>query len=76
MSIKYDKLIQMMKDHGINSYTVKRDKIIGQATYKKIMSGEYVNLSTIDTLCRLFNCQPGDLLEYVEDNQENRTSGI
>ena len=68
MSIKYDKLIQMMKDHGINSYTVKRDKIIGQATYKKIMSGEYVNLSTIDTLCRLFNCQPGDIIEYVPDD--------
>lgn len=26
-----------------------------------------VNLSTIDTICRLTDCQPGDILEYVPD---------
>ena len=39
MPIKYDKLIKRMQEAGITSYTIKRDKIIGQATYKKIMEG-------------------------------------
>ncbi len=26
-----------------------------------------VRMSTLDAICRELNCQPGDLLEYVED---------
>ena len=27
-------------------------------------------LSTLDKLCRVLECQPGDLLEYVESDEE------
>ena len=27
-----------------------------------------VRMSTLDALCRALNCQPGDLLEFVEDD--------
>jgi len=26
-----------------------------------------VRFSTLDALCKILNCQPGDILEYVED---------
>jgi len=26
-----------------------------------------VRLETLEAICRILNCQPGDLLEYVED---------
>jgi putative transcriptional regulator len=26
-----------------------------------------VRLETLETICRILNCQPGDILEYVED---------
>ena len=26
-----------------------------------------IRLSTLDEICRALNCQPGDLIEYVED---------
>lgn len=67
MPIKYDKLIKKMQEAGINSYTLKRDKIIGQATYKKILEGGDIDTRTIAKLCRLLNCQPGDIIEYEED---------
>lgn len=70
MPIKYDKLIKLMKNAGITSYTIKRDKIIGQATYKKIMEGGDIDTRTIAKLCKALNCQPGDLMEYV-DEEEN-----
>lgn len=28
-----------------------------------------VRFSTLDKLCKALNCQPGDLLEYVDDEQ-------
>lgn len=67
MPIKYDKLIALMRERGITSYTLKRDNIIGQATYKKIMEGGDIDTRTIAKLCKLLECQPGDILEYVSD---------
>ena len=67
MPIKYDKLINLMKEAGITSYTVKKDKIIGQATYKKILEGGDIDTRTIAKLCELLNCQPGDILEYEKE---------
>lgn len=29
-----------------------------------------VDLDAIDRLCRLFRCQVGDLLEYIDDGQD------
>ncbi len=68
MPIKYDKLIAMMQEKGITSYTIKRDKIIGQATYKKILEGGDIDTRTIAKLCNLLNCQPGDILEYQSED--------
>ena len=65
--IKYDKLLKMLEERGITSYTLKRDNIIGQATFKKIKEGGDIDTRTIAKLCELLNCQPGDILEYEEE---------
>lgn len=74
MPIKYDKLIALMRERGITSYTLKRDNIIGQATYKKIMEGGDIDTRTIAKLCKLLECQPGDILEYVPDEPPPRVA--
>lgn len=69
MPIKYDKLIAMLEKKGITSYTLKNkyNNIIGQATFKKIKEGGDIDTRTIAKLCKLLNCQPGDILEYSDD---------
>ena len=40
MPINYSKLLKIFEEKGISSYAVtKKDKIIGQATWKKIHDG-------------------------------------
>lgn len=29
-----------------------------------------IRFSTLNALCRELNCQPGDILEYIEDTEE------
>ena len=72
--IKYDKLILKMKEAGLNTYIIKRDKIIGQATYKKILEGGDIDTRTISRLCKYFDCQPSDLLEFVDDDLNSETN--
>lgn len=69
--ISYQKLLALCEERGVNSTTMKKYKIMGQATWINIKEGKFVNLSTIDSLCRFLDCQPGDLLEYLPDESHN-----
>lgn len=70
MPIVYDKLLKLMKQRGITSYTIRQNNIIGQATLQKIKNGGDIDTRTIAKLCRLLDCQPGDILEYVPDEKD------
>lgn len=70
MPIVYNKLLTLMKEKGVTSYTVKKDNIIGQASYKKIKEGGDIDTRTISKLCKYFDCQPGDILEYVPEEKK------
>ena len=30
-----------------------------------------IRFSTLDSICKALNCQPGDILEYLPDKDEN-----
>ncbi|CAA9259060.1 MAG: Uncharacterized transcriptional regulator YozG, Cro/CI family [uncultured Corynebacteriales bacterium] len=32
-----------------------------------------IRFSTLESMCRVLGCQPGDLLEWVEDDDEGRS---
>lgn len=32
--------------------------------------GKGIDYDTMEKLCKLFNCQPGELFEYIPDKQE------
>ena len=68
MSISYRKLLAIFKERGITSYTIKKDNVIGQASYRKIQEGGHIDTRTIESLCKYLHCQPGDILEYVDES--------
>lgn len=71
--IKYDKLFMLLDNAGINTTKVKEMGIIPQVTFYKMKRGEPVGLrsESLDRLCALLGCQPGDLMEYVPDLAED-----
>ena len=40
---------------------------MGETQIQKIRQGELASKETLNTICRLLQIQPGDLLEYVEE---------
>lgn len=63
--IAYDKLLKLLQEKGYTSYRIKKENIIGQATFTKLKRGEGgLDHRSIDKLCEVLNCQPGDLMEY------------
>ena len=70
--ISYEKLVKKLKENNISQYKLKQDKILGSATITKIfknngLNGESIDMKVVDKLCKLLNCQPGDILERVDD---------
>ena len=71
MAIRFDKTIALMQSKGITTYRIRQDKIMGQALYQKLRTGGDIDTRTINKLCALLDCQPGDLMEYVPDNNND-----
>ena len=69
MPIKYDKLLKLLADNGYTSYKIKKEKLIGQATFQAIKNGTGgLDAKSLAKLCAVFHCQPGELREYVPDD--------
>jgi putative transcriptional regulator len=70
MAIRYKvDIMAELKKKGYSSTRIREEKLIGQSYLQQIRHGEMVSWKTIDTLCALLGCQPGDLVEFVpEDN--------
>ena len=68
MPIKYKiNILQALKDAGYNTSTIRKEKIMGEAMLQKLREGQMVSWATLDTICELLQCQPGDLIEHVKD---------
>lgn len=61
-------ILAELKKAGYSSTRIRNEKLMGQATLTQLRRGELVSWMNIETICRLLNCQPGDIMEYVEEN--------
>lgn len=59
-----------LKEKGYSSYKLRKEKLLGEATMTDIRKGQIVSLENLTRLCKLLECQPGDILEYVPEETE------
>ena len=72
MSIKYKfPVLQRLKEAGYNTNRIRKEKLFSESTLQKFRRGEYISFDNVNTLCRLLHIQPGDLLEFREDEEED-----
>lgn len=60
-------MLDLLKKNGYTSYKIQTEGILSRATEKHIKKNLPISTKTIDKLCKLLDCQPADLLEYVPD---------
>ena len=65
MKFKID-VLAALKEKGYNTNRIRTEKLLSQSTLQKFRNNEGVSWENIETLCRLLECQPGDLLEYTD----------
>lgn len=71
MPIQYKiDVLSELKKNGYSTYRLRKERILGEATIQKIRQGELVSWDNISTICRLLNCQPGDIVKYSKDREK------
>ena len=62
-------VVSALKENGITSYKIRSEKLLSESTLQKLRKGEGVSWDNLETLCRLLECQPSDLIKYVPDTE-------
>lgn len=66
------RLDRMMADRKINLNELSERVGIANVNLSKIKTGKVsaIRFSTLNAICKVLDCQPGDILEYQEDIEE------
>lgn len=68
MSVTYKiDVISALKSAGYNTNTIRKEKLLSEGTLQSLREGKYISMDAISKICKLLNCQPGDIIEYVDD---------
>lgn len=75
MALRYKiDVMNALKEKGYSSTRIREEKLIGQSYLQQLRHQELVSWKTIDTLCKLLQCDVGDIVEYYEQEQAETLS--
>ena len=67
-------VLEKLKERGITTYSLQKTYKFPAGMVQKLRTGSTaISAATIDKLCSLLHCQPGDLLEFVPDDLTDPT---
>ena len=58
-----------MKEKGITQYALIKKYNISPGQITRLKRNESVSTHTIDVFCKILNCQVGDIMEHIEDDE-------
>lgn len=68
MGLKYKiDVLAALAAKGYTTYRLRKEHLLSESTIQKLRTGEGVAWVNVETICRLLECQPGDVLEYTND---------
>ena len=59
---------------SLNELSERVDLTLSNLSILKTGKAKAIRFSTLDAICKALDCQPGDILEYVEDKDKERAA--
>lgn len=63
-------VLSELKNHGFTTTKIRQEKLLNESALQYIRQGKPIGPIPLDTICRLLECQPGDIMEWVPDPAE------
>lgn len=72
------RLDRMLAERKISSKELAGRVGVSQVNMSRIKTGKVsaIRFSTLDAICRALDCQPGDVLEYMPDDEADNLFGL
>ena len=67
MGVSYKKLWKLIIDKDMTNVEVRKAAGISPATFTKLKKNEIVSLDILLKICKLLDCDIGDLIQVVKD---------
>lgn len=64
--IIYRDVLDKLRKKGYSTYQLRKLKIMGESKIQNIRKNN-VDIKTVNQICALLNCQPGEIIEYIPD---------
>ena len=66
-------IIALLREKGFTSYKMRHggERVINEAALQRLRNGKMISWEQLSNICRVLDCQPGDLLEYVPDENKS-----
>lgn len=65
-------VVMAQRKKGLTELASEVDITLANLSILKNNKAKAVRFSTLDAICKALSCQPGDILEYVEESEENK----
>lgn len=63
-------ILKALSEKGFTSTRMRKEKILSEATMQNIRKGKGITTDTINIICIMLRCQPGDILEVIPTDEE------
>ena len=67
--IVYKDILKKLSAAGWSTYRLYHERKLPNSVIGRLRNGDAISTDTLDKICKLLDCQPGDILSYVPDEQ-------
>ena len=69
MALQYKiNVLDFLKEKGYTTYTLRKEKLLGESTIQKLRGNLPVSWENLEVLCKLLDCNIGDIVEYIKED--------
>ena len=69
MAISYNRLWKRLIDHDLSKTDMMHRANISTNVLARLGKGAPVSMEGMETICKILNCNIGDVMEFVPDNE-------
>ena len=60
-------ILSALKGKGYNTTRLRKEKLLGESAIQQLRENKLVSWANIARICKMLDCQVGDILEYKEE---------
>jgi DNA-binding Xre family transcriptional regulator len=70
MAVSYNKLWKLLIDKKVSISELRKNASIAPNTMTKLRRDENVNLSILERICEVLNCDFSDIMTYISEDEK------